>query len=85
VAAEYRRRVPGTTPIPAIEEQIARLTEVEPVPDDRVQDLRARRLQAVLDALTGTESIPRERFKIREASGAPSDPGPGRVDFQLAE
>ncbi|MBI2203131.1 MAG: DUF748 domain-containing protein [Candidatus Rokubacteria bacterium] len=85
VAAEYRRRFPGTTPAPALEEQIVKLTDAEPLPDDALRELRRRRLQAVLDALTGAEGIPRDRLKIREVPSVSADSGPGRVDFELAE
>lgn len=53
--------------------------------DLALRELRSRRLQAVLDALTGAEGIPRDRLTIREVPAVSADPGLGRVDFELAE
>jgi hypothetical protein len=84
VAAEYARRFPGTPSPATADEQLVRLTEAEPVSDDVVAALRAKRLQAVLEALTRAEGITASRLRSRETVPVADEAAPGRIEFQLA-
>lgn len=85
VAAEYARRFPGTPPPKTSDEQMVRLTEAEPVPEDVVAALRAKRLQAVLEALTGAEGITASRLRPRDTAPIADEAAPGRIEFQIAQ
>lgn len=83
VALEFRTRFPDVTPLPKPEEQLARLLAREPVPEPRLAELADRRVAAVRERLTVTETIEAERLPVEPA--APPDPeGAGRVEFRIA-
>jgi hypothetical protein len=84
---------PGTTPpanapppLPSPDEQLAKLREIEPVPEEKVTELRARRLAVVRDGLVKDQGIPEGRL-TPEAETAPAVPatGDGRVEFKIGQ
>ena len=91
LAEYYKERVPDV-PLPAtVDEQVALLSEREPVPGARVADLGRRRLQAARERLLTVEGIPEARLKVAEATATArpgSSPPPaaaeeGRVEFAI--
>jgi len=83
VALSFKEQLPEVTPPKSGEEQLALLKEREPAPDARVQELLARRLAAVRDALANVEGIPADR--LLPGSLKPSDDAAteGRVEFTI--
>jgi uncharacterized protein involved in outer membrane biogenesis len=75
---------PGAPPAPAPEDLLARLRELEPVPEDRVRELLDRRLAAAREALVRDEGIPGDRLEAKPPDVRPDEPGPGRVEFSIA-
>jgi hypothetical protein len=88
VLAEFKERfplVPGTPP-PAPDAQLARLREVEAVPEAKVTELLARRERVVRDGLVKDQGIPDERLAAAEPAAAPAaGEGDGRVEFQIVQ
>jgi hypothetical protein len=83
VTAEFTERFPGVAPPKSPEDQLAKLREEQPVPEARVNDLLARRVAAIRDALSRTEGVPEKRLAVDEAAPpAPAD-GEGRVEFRV--
>lgn len=83
VALAFKEQLPEVTPPKSGEEQLALLKEREPAPDARVQELLARRLEAVRDALAKVEAIPADRL-LPGSPKAPDDAaGEGRVEFTI--
>jgi uncharacterized protein involved in outer membrane biogenesis len=76
-------------PLPSPEEQLAKLREVEPVPEEKVTELRTRRLAIVRDGLVKDQGIPEGRLTpaAETAPAAPATPatGDGRVEFQIGQ
>lgn len=85
VLAEFRVQFPNVTALPAPEEQIAQLLAREPVPATRVEELNARRVETVREALTRSEGVPADRLRPGEAKVTPEAAGDGRVEFQIAQ
>ena len=83
VALSFKEQLPEVTPPKSGEAQLALLKEREPAPDARVQELLARRLAAVRDALANVEGIPADR--LLPGSLKPSDDAAteGRVEFTI--
>jgi Domain of Unknown Function (DUF748) len=72
VLAEFKERfplVPGAQP-PSPDAQLARLREVEPVPDAKVAELLARRERAVREGLVKNQGIPDARLAAAEPAAA---------------
>ena len=68
--------------LPTTDEQVTKLGEREPLPDTRVAELRARRLQVVQDALVGADGVPAAR--LTAVPGPETvEAGEGRVDFRI--
>jgi uncharacterized protein involved in outer membrane biogenesis len=87
VAAEFNVRfpsVPGSA-APPPDEQLARLREVETVPDEKVAELRARRVSVVRDELVKDQGIPEARLPSAEPGAAAPPAGVGRVEFQIVQ
>ena len=85
VAAEFAEKHPDVKPLPAADEQLARLRAEEPVPDARVSELLGRRLTVVRDGLARTEGIPDGRLLAADgAAPSPAD-GEGRVEFRIGQ
>lgn len=70
--------------LPPPEEQLARLRELEPVPELRVQELLERRLASTREALVREEGIPAERLVTGEPQRLLDKRGDGRVEFSIA-
>jgi hypothetical protein len=89
VAAEYAQRFPGTpapgTPAPDVEEQMAKLTAAEPMPDEALSGLRQQRIQAVIDALTKVDGVEAARLRPHAESPIVDDAAPGRIEFKIAQ
>ena len=84
VAAEFAERFPGVKP-PAADERLARLRADEPVSDERVAELLARRLGAVREDLVRTEGVPEGRLAVAESTAPPAADGDGRVEFRVGQ
>lgn len=68
------------------DEQLAKLREVEPVPEAKVTELRERRLAVVREGLVRDQGIPEGRLASSEAdAAAPPGGGDGRVEFKIAQ
>jgi uncharacterized protein involved in outer membrane biogenesis len=88
VAAEYKERFPGVpgNPLPAADAQLARLQEVEALPEAKVTELLGRRVAVVRDGLVKDQGIPEARLPSAEPSPATAPPaGVGRVEFQIVQ
>jgi uncharacterized protein involved in outer membrane biogenesis len=87
VGAEFKQRFPGApgVPPPAPDEQLARLRAAEPVPDAKVAELLARRVNVVRDGLVKDQGIPEGRLPSAEPTAAASPGGAGRVEFQIVQ
>jgi hypothetical protein len=84
VAAEFAERFPGVKP-PAADEQLARLRAEEPLSDERVAELLARRLGAVREDLVRAEGVPEGRLAVAEGEAPPAADGDGRVEFRVGQ
>ena len=96
VAAQYRERFPAVpgNPLPPPDAQLARLREVEALPEAKVTELLGRRVAAVRDGLVKDEGIPEARLPSAEPGAAAPPAGPsaaappagvGRVEFQIVQ
>jgi uncharacterized protein involved in outer membrane biogenesis len=87
VAAEFKVRFPSVpgSPAPPPDQQLARLREAETVPDEKVAELRARRVTVVRDGLVKDQGIPEGRLAAAEPAAAPPPAGVGRVEFQIVQ
>ncbi len=101
VAAEYKARfapppaqgTPATPPPrsatppapPPPDAQLARLREVEPVPEAKVAELLAHRLAVVRDGLVKDQGIPEGRLAAAEPAAGPPSTGDGRVEFKIGQ
>src|SRR2546426_5261545 len=83
VALAFKEQLPEVTPPKSGEEQLALLTEREPAPDARVQELLARRLAAVRDALAKVEGIPADRLLPGRPKASDDAPAEGRVELGI--
>jgi hypothetical protein len=70
---------------PSPEAQLARLREVEPVPEAKVAELLARRLAVVRDGLVKDQGIPEGRLASAEPAASPPSTGDGRVEFKIGQ
>ena len=84
VAAEFAERFPGVKP-PAADEQLARLRAEEPLSDERVAELLARRLGAVREDLVRAEGVAEGRLAVAEGAAPPAADGDGRVEFRVGQ
>jgi uncharacterized protein involved in outer membrane biogenesis len=82
IRAEFRERFPKESPLPSLDEQFARLLELEPEPHTRLAELQARRLEAVRAPLASAGGVAPERVRTGEPV-ASKDVGGGRVDFSI--
>jgi uncharacterized protein involved in outer membrane biogenesis len=73
----------GAPPPP--DAQLARLREVEPVPEAKVTELLARRLAVVRDGLVKDQGIPEGRLASAEPAAGPPSTGDGRVEFKIGQ
>ncbi len=87
VAAEFKARFPSVpgSPVPPPNEQLARLHEVEVVPDEKVAELLARRVTVVRDGLVKDQGIPEGRLAAAEPAPAAPPAGDGRVEFRIVQ
>jgi len=87
VAAEFKARFPSVpgSPVPPPNEQLARLREVEIVPDEKVAELLARRVTVVRDGLVKDQGIPEGRLASAEPAAAAPPAGDGRVEFRIVQ
>ena len=67
----------------AFKEQLAVLKEREVVPDARMQELQARRLEAVRAALSAAQGIPADRLLPGNAGAATDTDAEGRVELTI--
>jgi uncharacterized protein DUF748 len=82
-AAVFSEAIPET-PVPENTDQaIAALREREPVPDEAVRDLAARRAEAARKALVESAGIEPARLEERPAPASMPDAVAGRVQFEL--
>ncbi|HVQ75115.1 MAG TPA: DUF748 domain-containing protein [Candidatus Binatia bacterium] len=83
LAVYYRaQKLPGDVP-KTPEEQLAVLQKREPVPAERVDALRERRLAVTREVLAKTEGIATERLVATEPAAALATSGEGRVEFSI--
>jgi uncharacterized protein involved in outer membrane biogenesis len=87
VAAEFKARFPSVpgSPVPPPNAQLARLREVEIVPDEKVAELLARRVTVVRDGLVKDQGIPEGRLASAEPAAAAPPAGDGRVEFRIVQ
>ena len=83
VAAAFKEQLPEATPPKSGEEQLAVLKAREPAPDARMQELQARRLAAVREALATMQGIPADRLLAGAARASDDAAGEGRVEFNI--
>ncbi|MCI0548537.1 MAG: DUF748 domain-containing protein [Candidatus Rokubacteria bacterium] len=69
--------------LPGLEQQLARLREMEPVPEMRLEELLARRADATRDVLVTREGIAAERVVVRPAEKHLDEKKEGRVEFGI--
>jgi uncharacterized protein involved in outer membrane biogenesis len=87
VAAEFKVRFPSVpgSPMPPPDEQLARLREAEVVPDEKVEELLARRVSVVRDGLVKDQGIPEGRLAAAEPAAEAPPAGDGRVEFRIVQ
>jgi len=83
VAVAFKEQLPDVTPPKTGEEQLAVLKEREVVPDARMQELQARRLEAVRAALSAAQGIPADRLLPGNAGAATDTDAEGRVELTI--
>jgi uncharacterized protein involved in outer membrane biogenesis len=83
VAVAFREQLPEVTPPKTEEEQLAVLKEREPAPEARMQELQARRLEAVRAALSSAQGIPADRLIAGSARAAADAAAEGRVELSI--
>ncbi len=83
VAVAFKEQLPDVTPPKTGEEQLAVLKEREVVPDARMHELQARRLEAVRAALSAAQGIPADRLLPGNAGAATDTDAEGRVELTI--
>jgi len=83
VAVAFKEQLPDVTPPKTGEEQLAVLKEREVVPDARMHELQARRLEAVRAALAAAQGIPADRLLPGDARAAIDAAAEGRVELTI--
>jgi uncharacterized protein involved in outer membrane biogenesis len=83
VAAAFKEQFPDVTPPKTGEEQLAMLKEREPAPDARMQELQARRLEAVRAGLSAAQGIPADRLLPGNAGASTDAAAEGRVELTI--
>jgi hypothetical protein len=83
VAVAFKEQLPEVTPPKTEEEQLAVLKEREPAPDARMQELQARRLEAVRATLSSAQGIPADRLVGGSARAAADAAAEGRVELTI--
>ena len=82
-AGAFKEQLPDVTPPKTGEEQLAVLKEREVVPDARMHELQARRLEAVRAALAAAQGIPADRLLPGDARAAIDAAAEGRVELTI--
>jgi hypothetical protein len=82
VAVAFKEQLPDVAPPKTEEEQLAVLKEREPAPDARMQELQARRLEAVRATLSSAQGIPADRI-VPGSARAATDAAEGRVELTV--
>jgi hypothetical protein len=83
VAVAFKEQLPDVAPPKTEEEQLAVLKEREPAPDARMQELQARRLEAVRSTLSSAQGIPADRLVPGGARAAADVDAEGRVELTV--
>jgi uncharacterized protein involved in outer membrane biogenesis len=83
VAVAFKEKFPDVAPPKTEEEQLAMLTAREPAPDGRMQELQARRLEAVRATLSSAQGIPADRLVPGSARAATDADAEGRVELTV--
>jgi uncharacterized protein involved in outer membrane biogenesis len=83
VAVAFKEKFPDVAPPKTEEEQLAMLKDREPAPDARMQELQARRLEAVRATLSSTQGIPTDRLVPGSARAATDADAEGRVELTV--
>lgn len=83
VALAFKEKFPDVAPPKTEEEQLAMLKDREPAPDARMQELQARRLEAVRATLSSTQGIPTDRLVPGSARAATDADAEGRVELTV--
>jgi hypothetical protein len=82
VAVAFKEQLPDVAPPKTEEERLAVLKEREPAPDARMQELQARRLEAVRATLSSAQGIPADRL-VPGSAPAATDAAEGRVELTV--
>ena len=83
VAVAFKEKFPDVAPPKTEEAQLALLKEREPAPDGRMQELQARRLEAVRATLSSTQGIPADRLVPGSPRAATDTDAEGRVELTI--
>ena len=83
VAVAFKEKLPDVAPPKTEEEQLAMLKDREPAPDARMQELQARRLEAVRAKLSSAQGIPADRLVPGSARAANDADAEGRVELTV--
>jgi uncharacterized protein involved in outer membrane biogenesis len=83
VAVAFKEKFPDATPPKTEEEQLAMLKEREHAPDGRMQELQARRVEAVRTTLSSAQGIPEDRLVPGSARAATEVDAEGRVELTV--
>jgi uncharacterized protein involved in outer membrane biogenesis len=83
VAAAFKKQLPDVAPPKTEEEQLGMLKEREPAPDARMEELQARRLEAVRATLSSAQGIPADRLVPGSARAATDAAAEGRVELTI--
>jgi hypothetical protein len=83
VAVAFKEKFPDATPPKTEEEQLAMLKDREPAPDGRMQELQARRVEAVRTTLSSAQGIPEDRLVPGSARAATEVDAEGRVELTV--
>jgi uncharacterized protein involved in outer membrane biogenesis len=83
VAVAFKEQFPDVPTPKTEEEQLAVLKDREPAPDARMQELQARRLEAVRASLSSAQGIPADRLVPGSARAAADAAAEGRVELTI--
>jgi len=83
VAVAFKEKFPDVAPPKTEEAQLAMLKDREPAPDARMQELQARRLEAVRATLSSAQGIPADRLVPGSARAANDADAEGRVELTV--
>jgi uncharacterized protein involved in outer membrane biogenesis len=83
VAVAFKEKFPDVAPPKTEGEQLAMLKDREPAPDARMQELQARRLEAVRTTLSSAQGIPADRLVPGSARAATDADAQGRVELTI--